>query len=263
MLLTSWNVNGIRAVHKKGALLNFLESVSPDVLLLQEIKGTVDKFPEELLDESKYKKFFHSAEKAGYSGVGIFVSKGQEKNIQEFTVGMTGFEDSEGRVARVDFKNGLTAISVYVPNGGKSEEAFQGKIGFFSFLRNYLNEIVDSGRSVIIGGDFNVARSEIDLASPEKKENNVCYRSEIREKMEILLDSGFVDTYRDKYPDKEGAYTYWDNFDFSIPRGVTPREINKGWRLDYFLSDKKTKIKNPQILQEFMGSDHCPISIET
>ena len=262
MFLTSWNVNGIRAVHRKGALDSFLSTYSPDVLLLQEIKGTPDKFGDELLDETKYKKIFHPAEKAGYSGVGIFISKANGDKIESTSTGMPGFTDSEGRILRVDFKNGLTVIGVYVPNGGKSEEAFHGKLNFFSLLQDYLNEIVGSGRSVAIGGDFNVARSNIDLAAPEKNEKNVCFREDIRKKMETLLGSDFIDTFREKYPNKIEAYSYWDNFDFSLPRGVTPREVNKGWRLDYFLTDKKLKTKNPQILQDVLGSDHCPVSIE-
>ena len=262
MFLTSWNVNGLRAVFRKGSFEKFLKDYSPDVVLIQEIKGTPDKFSEEILDEAEYKKFFHPAEKPGYSGVAIFVSSKYSGEIEGFKSGMSNFEDTEGRVARVDFKNGLTIISVYVPNGGKSEEAFQGKLGFFDLLGEYAKSIVDEGRSVAIGGDFNVARSEIDLAQPEKHANNVLFRENIRNKMQSLLDLGFSDTFRDKFPDKKGAYSYWDNFDFSLPQGIKPRDVNRGWRIDYFLVDKNTKTKNPNILDEVLGSDHCPVSID-
>ena len=175
---------------------------------------------------------------------------------------MPGWKDGEGRVAQCTL-NDTTIISVYVPNGGKSEEAYAEKLSFFSLLAKYAKNLQRNGKKVIIGGDFNVARSELDLAEPDKHRNHTHFNEEVRAHMEQLTEAGMIDSYRVRNPDKEGAYSYWDNFSFSLPRGTKPRDVNNGWRLDYLLVDAKTNdaIQKAEIHQNIFGSDHCPVSI--
>ena len=258
MRIYSWNVNGLRAVHKKEALQTFIQKEKPDVLLLQEIKGKEEQF-EEIKEAYDFQYFFNPAEKAGYSGVAIWVKP--SLTVSANKKGMPKWKDGEGRVIRVDIDT-YSVISVYVPNGGKSEEAYKEKLTFYTLLNNYGKQLQKEGRNVIIGGDFNVARSELDLAEPEKHKDHTHFNDEVRSHMEKVVDN-FTDTYRSRHLNKKEAYTYWDNFDFSLPKGTRPRDINKGWRLDYLLVDEKTDgvIKKVAIHNAIMGSDHCPISI--
>ena len=247
MKIYSWNVNGLRAVHNKGALASFIKKENPCVLLLQEIKAKEEQLPEGLFTDT-YTQFYNSAEKAGYSGVAVWVHKREKKILKDFSKGMPRWKDGEGRVARCDFSNGLTIIGVYVPNGGKSEKAYKEKLEFFKLLAAHAKKLQKDGRKVVITGDFNVARSELDLAEPEKHKDHTHFNDEVRAAMEKLTEAGLVDTYRTRNQDKEGAYTYWDNFSFSLPRGTKPRDVNKGWRLDYILTDPATdkKIKSAE-----------------
>ena len=257
MKIYSWNVNGIRAVERKEALAEFIETEKPDILLLQEIKGKEDVI-EEALQDYPYKRFYNPAEKAGYSGVAIWVSNNLEDEVIEFKKGMPKWDDVEGRVAQIHFKN-TVIISIYGPNGGKSEQAYEDKLRFFDLLKTYIYSL---DKRVIVGGDFNVARSDIDLSEPDKHRNHTHFNEEIKGKMETLLGKDFVDTFRSRNEGKEGCFTYWDNFDFKL-KGIKPRDVNKGWRIDYLVVDKKTnkEIKSADINNNVFGSDHCPISI--
>ncbi len=261
MKIYSWNVNGLRAVHRKGALEACIKKEDPDIILLQEIKAKEEQLDETLTDES-FIRFYNPAEKAGYSGVAIWVHPRHEM-AGDFSKGMPGWKDGEGRVAQFTLNNNTVIISVYVPNGGKSEEAYKEKLSFFSLLAAYAKKLQKAGNRVIIGGDFNVARSELDLAEPEKHRNHPHFNDEVRAHMEKLTAAGMIDSYRVRNPDKEGAYSYWDNFSFSLPRGTKPRDVNKGWRLDYILADPATNddIQRADIHQNIFGSDHCPVSI--
>lgn len=262
MRIYSWNVNGIRAVHNKRALSQFIKKENPDVILLQETKAKEEQLPDELQD-SAYTCFYNSAEKAGYSGVAIWMHTRNKKILKDFSAGMPKWNDTEGRVAQCEFTNKKIVITVYVPNGGKSEEAYKEKLEFLNTLAAYAKKLQKDGYQVIIGGDFNVARNEMDLAKPEKFRNHTHFNGEVRSYMEKVINAGLIDTYRTRNPDGEGAYTYWDNFSFSLPRGTKPRDVNEGWRLDYLLVDSATdkKIKTASIHQNIFGSDHCPISI--
>ncbi|MCY4577075.1 MAG: exodeoxyribonuclease III [Candidatus Kaiserbacteria bacterium] len=262
MKVYSWNVNGLRAVHNKGALARFIKKEDPDVLLFQEIKVKEEQLPEALPDPN-YTHFYHSAEKAGYSGTAIWVHSRNKKIMRDFSKGMPNWKDTEGRVAQCEFAGKKIVITVYVPNGGKSEEAYQEKLQFLTTLANYVKKLQKDGYRVIVGGDFNVARSEFDLAKPEKHRGHTHFNDEVRSHMEKLIVAGLMDTYRSRNPNQEGAYTYWDNFSFSLPRGTKPRDVNEGWRLDYLLVDPSTdkKITSAAIHQNIFGSDHCPISI--
>ncbi len=256
----SWNVNGLRSVYKKGDLKSFLKNKKPSIFLIQEIKGTEDKF-EEIINEFGYNKVFNPASKAGYSGVSVWTDKSLK--IESIKKEFNGIKCDEGRFLQVDLSNGFSVISVYIPNGGKSKEAYKHKLKFLKKLFEYSDKLVKNGKSIVLGGDFNVARSELDLAEPEKHLDHTHFCKEVREYMDTFLKYNFIDVYREKYPNKKEAYTYWDNFDFSLKKGIRPRDINKGWRIDYFITDKKTykKIKKVSINKEIFGSDHCPISI--
>ena len=262
MNIYSWNVNGLRAVHKKGALTQFITKENPGIILFQEIKVKEEQLPEDLQDTA-YIHCYNSAEKPGYSGTAIWVHSRHKKDVKGFSKGMPKWSDIEGRVMQCEFADKKVVITVYVPNGGKSEEAYQEKLQFLITLSKYAKKLQKDGYQVIIGGDFNVARSEIDLAKPEKHQNHTHFNEEVRSHMEKLTEVGLVDTYRSRNLKEEGAYTYWDNFSFSLPRGVKPRDVNEGWRLDYLLTDTNTdkKIKRAAIHQNIFGSDHCPISI--
>ena len=262
MKIYSWNVNGLRAVHNKGALDSFIKKENPDILLLQEIKVKEEQLSDALTDDS-FIRCYNSADKAGYSGVAIWVHPRNKKIFKEFSKGMPRWKDGEGRVVQCSLTNKTVILSVYVPNGGKSDDAYKDKLLFFDLLASHTKKLQKEGHTVIIGGDFNVARSELDLAEPEKFRNHTHFNDEVRAHMEKLTAAGLVDTYRTRNPDKEGAYSYWDNFSFSLPRGTKPRDVNKGWRLDYLLVDPSTdkNIKEVSIHQNIFGSDHCPISV--
>ena len=262
MKIYSWNVNGIRAVHNKGALAQFIQKENPDIILFQEIKAKEEQLPEDLQDPA-YTPFYNPAEKAGYAGVAIWIHTRNKKIIKDFSKGMPKWNDTEGRIAQCELTDKKIIITVYVPNGGKSEEAYQEKLQFLTTLATYAKKLQKEGYQVIIGGDFNVARSELDLAKPEKNRDHTHFNSEVRACMEKLIEAELIDTYRTRNPDEEGAYTYWDNFSFSLPRGTRPRDVNEGWRLDYLLTDPTTdqKIQQAKIHQTIFGSDHCPISI--
>ena len=262
MKVYAWNVNGLRAVHNKGALESFIKKENPDIILFQEIKAREEQLHETLTDDT-FIRFYNSAEKAGYSGVAIWVHPRNKKIFKSFSKGMPKWEDNEGRVAQCFLTNNTVIISVYVPNGGKSEEAYKEKLSFFKLLTTYVKALQKEGNKVIIGGDFNVAHNEIDLAEPEKHRNHTHFNDEIRACIGTLIDAGLTDSYRIRNPDKKGAYSYWDNFSFSLPRGTKPRDVNSGWRLDYMLVDSETNdhIKEAQIHQNILGSDHCPVSI--
>ena len=262
MRIYSWNVNGLRAVHKKGALATFIEKEDPDVILFQEIKAREEQLPEGLQDP-EYIHFYNSAEKPGYSGTAMWVHSRHKKSVIDFSKGMPKWTDTEGRIVQCELADENIIITVYVPNGGKSEESYQEKLHFLTTLAGYTKKLQKDGYRVIIGGDFNIARSELDLAKPEKHRDHTHFNDEVRSHMEKLIDADLVDTYRSRNPEEEGAYTYWDNFSFSLPRGTKPRDVNEGWRLDYLLVDPNTDadIQQVTIHQNIFGSDHCPISI--
>lgn len=257
----SWNVNGLRAVSRKGALADFLGKESPDVLLLQEIKMKEDQAPEDLPDDD-FETFYNSPEKPGYSGVAIWVNKKHASSVQKYEKGMPGWKDGEGRVAQCFLDGELVVISVYVPNGGKSDAAYAEKLEFFTLLAAYATKLQEEGYRIAVCGDFNVARSELDLSNPEKHRNHTHFNDEVRSHMEKLTQAGLVDSYRMRNPGEEGAFSYWDNFSFSLPRGTKPRDVNMGWRLDYCMVDERTNaaIAETHIHQNIYGSDHCPVS---
>ena len=248
MKLISWNVNGIRAVLTKG-FEDFFKDVNADIFCVQETKcqeGQVE------LEFEGYQSFWNSAEKKGYSGTAIF-TKIKPLSVK-FGIGIEE-HDKEGRVITLEFKN-FYMVNIYTPNSKRELERLDYRQIWEDEIRKYLLNL-NKTKPVIMCGDLNVAHKEIDLKNPKTNTHNAGFTIEERNKMTELLNSGFIDTFRYLYPDKTDCYTWW-----SYMRKA--REKNVGWRIDYFIvSDSiKDKIKEANIYQEIMGSDHCPIGLE-
>ncbi len=263
MRIVSWNVNGLRAVERKEFLGEFLNEHSPDILLLQETKSKPEQveFLETVYPD--YNKFYVSAEKAGYSGVSIWLKDALQKRLSgfEFIEGMPGDPvANEGRVARLDFELEGKLFSVlgsYFPNGGKSDEAWQHKLQFYEAWLNYVNTIRVSGRQVIWAGDVNCAHNAIDLARPKDNDGKIGFHPKERAYLDLWAKNGWVDAWRDLNPKTIDVYSWWHLISRSRSRNV-------GWRIDYFWIDEpllKT-VKKVEYLTEQMGSDHCPVVLE-
>ena len=260
MKLISWNVNGLRAVEKKGELNTLLTSHDPDILLLQEIKGNDHQFSPELRFHPSYNQYYFSAEKGGYAGTGIWVKKNPQIEILEFITGMPDFEDKEGRVSRVSMKikgKKYEIFSIYFPNGGKSPEAWKGKLVFYDIFLNYLNDLRKKGLHCIWAGDINCAHEEIDIARPKENDGNIGFHPKERAWVSKCIQQGWIDIFRKMYPNVKDVYSWWDQL-------TRARERNVGWRLDYFFCDKDfyPQVKNISYLNEQMGSDHCPVRLD-
>ena len=248
MKLVSWNVNGIRAVLTKG-FEDFFKNVNADIFCIQETKcqeGQVE------LEFEGYQSFWNSAEKKGYSGTAIFTKI--KPLAVKFGIGIEE-HDKEGRVITLEFKD-FYMVNIYTPNSKRELERLDYRQIWEDEIRKYLLKL-NKTKPVIMCGDLNVAHKEIDLKNPKTNTHNAGFTLEERNKMTELLNSGFIDTFRYLYPDKTDCYTWW-----SYMRKA--REKNVGWRIDYFIvSDSiKDKIKEANIYQEIMGSDHCPIGLE-
>lgn len=249
MKIVSWNVNGIRAVHKHG-FLDFLDHYSPEILCLQEIKCDQDHLPSELKNISGYYSFFNPAIKKGYSGTAVY-TKERPINV-ETKLGLERF-DNEGRLLRLDFPD-FTLINLYLPHGGRQKENLEYKITVYGTLHKYLLNLKSPHKILI--GDFNIAHKEIDLARPKDNVNNIMFTLEEREQIESLIDLGFVDTFR-MFNKEGGNYSWWPYF-------LKARERNLGWRIDYTFVSKslELRIKDAFLLPLILGSDHCPIGIK-
>ena len=248
MKLISWNVNGIRACLTKG-FEEFFKKVDADMFCIQETKcqeGQVE------LEFEGYTSYWNSAEKKGYSGTAIFT---KIKPIS-VTYGI-GIEehDNEGRVITLEFEK-FYLVNVYTPNSKRELERLDYRQIWEDEMRKYLLRLNET-QPVIMCGDLNVAHKEIDLKNPSTNRRSAGFTDEERNKMTELLDSGYVDTYRYLYPNKENAYTWW-----SYMRKAREKDI--GWRIDYFIvsEDIKKDIKDAKIYSEIMGSDHCPVGLE-
>lgn len=248
MKFVSWNVNGLRAVREKG-FEDIFKDFDADAFCLQEIKlqeGQIDiKF-------DGYYDYWNYAQKKGYSGTAIF-TKHKPINVS-YGLGIDK-HDKEGRLITLEYDNYYLA-TVYTPNAQPELARLSYRQEWEDDFREYFNKL-DGKKPVIICGDMNVAHNEIDLKNPKTNRKNPGFSDEEREKFTQLLDSGFTDTFRHFYPDKEGEYTWW-SYRFNA------RKNNSGWRIDYFcVSDRlQENLKSASIHQDIMGSDHCPVSIE-
>ncbi len=248
MKLVSWNVNGLRAIYKKGFEESFKE-LDADIFCIQETKMQEGQIE---LDLQGYYQYYNYAERKGYSGTAIFTKK--EPLKVSYGIGIEE-HDKEGRVITLEFDK-FYMVNCYTPNSGRELARLEYRMTWEEAFKKYLIEL-DKQKPVIICGDLNVAHTEIDLKNPKSNRKNAGFTDEERSKIEELLNSGFTDSFRKIYPDKEGAYTWWSYM-------FNARANNAGWRIDYFLvSDRISKnIKDAYIYSEIMGSDHCPVGLE-
>lgn len=247
MKFISWNVNGIRACVTKG-FLDYFKEVDADIFCLQETKlqeGQID------LNLEGYYDYWNYAQKKGYSGTAIFTKK---KPIS-VSYGIDIEEhDNEGRVITLEFED-FYFITVYTPNSQSELKRLDYRMKWEDDFREYLKNL-DNIKPVIVCGDLNVAHKEIDLKNPKTNRKNAGFTDEEREKLTILLNNGFIDTYRYFNPNKEGIYSWW-SYRFNA------RKNNSGWRIDYFLASEKLKdrLVSADIHTEILGSDHCPVEL--
>jgi len=249
--LYSWNVNGLRAVHKKG-FLEWMQKAQPDIVCLQEIKSHREQLPESLQEIKGYSSHFCSAQRKGYSGVAIY-SKEQPFSLQ-CGFGIERF-DEEGRVLIAEYEK-FVVYNVYVPNGGRDFGRLQYKYDFYAAFLKQLKNDRKKGKRIIVCGDINTAHQEIDLARPKENVKHTGFLPEERIWIDRYLQAGFVDTFRDRYPNKKDQYSWWDV-------KTRARERNVGWRLDYVFVSKNLQKQVTQacIEQDVSGSDHCPVGI--
>ena len=254
MRILSWNVNGIRAVIKKG-FLDFLKKEKPDVLCLQEIKINDAAREKENFDFPGYKEYWNSAERPGYSGTAILVESSKVHKVESYEKGLSKKEfDREGRAQILEFEK-FYLVNAYFPNANHELSRLDYKLRFDQALLKHLQKL-EKSKPVIICGDFNVAHEEIDLARPKDNIGNPGFTNEERAWMTKFLDKGFIDTFRGLHPSAI-EYSWW-----SYRFNARPRNI--GWRIDYFCVSAKllSNIKKAFILNKITGSDHCPIGIE-
>ena len=251
MKLISWNVNGVRAVVKKG-FLDWLDQAQPDILCLQETKAHVDQLAAEILTDHGYHTYWHSGERRGYSGVATFC-KEEPLYVQE-GLGIERY-DAEGRVLVTEHENFLL-YNIYFPNGQKDNERLQYKLDFYDDLLPIINEQVESGNNVVVTGDWNTAHHPIDLARPKQNINTSGFMPIEREKLDMYVENGWIDTFRLFHQEGE-RYSWW-TYRFGA------RERNVGWRIDYFFVNEGflDNVEDADIHDEIMGSDHCPVSLE-
>ncbi len=249
--LISWNVNGIRAIHKKG-FLDWFDNTNANIVSLQETKAQIDQLPKKLVNIPDYNSYFNSAERKGYSGVATYTNI-EPNNVYD-GMGIDKF-DVEGRFQRLDFDE-FTLLNIYYPNGGRDEERLKYKLDFYDVFLDYANDLRDQGFNLIICGDLNTAHKPIDLARPEANEDVSGFLPIEREWVSKFLNNGYVDTFR-MFNNESNNYTWWSY-------RTRARDRNVGWRLDYYFVNEEFKdnIKNSYILSEVMGSDHCPICLE-
>ncbi len=249
--IVSWNVNGMRAVLKKG-FMEWFKREAPDILLVQETKSKVDQLPPEVVNPEGYYAYWHDAEKPGYSGVATF-TKIKPLEVQ-FKVGVEEF-DREGRIIITKYP-WFTLFNIYFPNGKQSEERLRYKLRFYDFMLEYWLELRKKGEKLIIGGDLNTAHKPIDLKNPKANEKYSGFLPIEREWIDKFLSHGFIDTFRYLYPDKV-QYTWW-TYRFNA------RARNIGWRIDYFFvsEDLIDLVEDSYALDDVMGSDHCPIVLK-
>ncbi|MGK5084291.1 exodeoxyribonuclease III [Bdellovibrionota bacterium FG-1] len=250
MRLLSWNVNGIRAASRNG-FAQWFESQNADIIAVQETKARPEQLEEAVLHPLGYHSFWHSAEKPGYSGVGIF-SRREPLRVQ-VGIGIPEI-DLEGRVLLAEYPE-LNFVNAYFPNSQREHARLGYKLEFCKQMSRFLEGLRQTGKPVVICGDFNIAHREIDLKNPKANENNAGFLPEERAWMSDFLGEGYVDAFR-HFEKGGGHYTWW-----SYRPGV--REKNIGWRLDYFCvnQEHQDRLKSVVHQSEVKGSDHCPVAL--
>lgn len=265
MKLYSWNVNGIRAVEKKGLFKPFIDKHAPDILLLQETKAHDGQVAEEFAQKyPSYEQYWHSAEKKGYSGTAIFTKIPPENVVlgipddikQKYSLDDTyGDTTKEGRVIVAEYKHYYVS-SVYTPNAKDDLSRIPMRQHWDPAYLEYMKRL-EKDKPVMFGGDLNVAHQEIDLARPKENREKKGFTDEERAGIDAMLAKGFVDSLRHFHPHTPELYTWWSHFGGA-------RERNVGWRIDYIMlsHDLTPVLKSAKIHPDVLGSDHCPVSID-
>ena len=251
MKLISWNVNGLRAVEKKG-FVEWLEQSGADAVCLNEIKADKSQLSDALLNVKGYAAHFMPAQKKGYSGVGIYTKL---KPLDIEPLGASEFDD-EGRTIIAHFDD-FSLLVCYFPNSQEKGARLDYKLAFCDAVLEKCNALTSAGRNVILCGDYNIAHTPIDLANPEQNHKNPGFLPEEREWMSKFLASGYRDVFRETHPGEAGHYTWWSYRFDSRSKGI-------GWRIDYFCVNEAfaPRVKSASILSDVYGSDHCPVSLE-
>jgi len=251
LTLYSWNVNGLRAVYRKG-FRNWLASVQPDILSVQETKCRPDQLSDDLKEPPGYHSYWASAQRSGYSGVGLY-DQIEPKSVQ---IGLDIPEfDREGRTIVADY-GAFVFIAAYFPTSGQDLSRLPYKLAYDDALLALCNQLCDQGRSVVFGGALNVAHQELDIARPKENQQHAGFLPKERAWIDKFVEAGYVDTFRALHTDRAGAYTWWSYIGKA-------RERNKGWRIDYFFvsPDLMPLVVDAAIHPDVPGSDHCPVSL--
>lgn len=251
--LISWNVNGIRAIAKKG-LMEWLAEARPDLIAFQEIKAKPEQLPPDLREPEGWYAFWNPAERAGYSGVAVWSRRAPNQVAHGF--GDPAF-DVEGRTLILWFDD-LIFVTAYFPSGTSGEERIAYKLAYNEAFLNHMNALREAypDLPILFCGDVNIAHQPIDLARPKDNVKNSGFLPEERVWIDHFLKDGFVDTFRSLYPEKTGAYSWWT-------QRFGARQKNVGWRIDYFFAEARLmpRIQDAFILPDVMGSDHCPVGV--
>ncbi len=249
--LACWNVNGVRAIAKKG-FFEWMRELNPDLLCIQEAKIAHEDIPAEIKSPPGYSSFFSHAERKGYSGVAIYAK--QKPVAVHHEMGVKKY-DTEGRYVRTDFED-FSLLNIYYPNGKASPERLAYKMAFYEAFLKHAQKLRKEGRKLVICGDFNTAHKPIDLARPKENVDISGFLPEERAWMDKFVSKGYVDAFRHFQPGGDN-YTWWS-------QRTGARERNVGWRIDYFFvsEDLTANLVNAEIHSKVMGSDHCPITLE-
>lgn len=254
MKIISWNTNGLRATVKQDNFTPLFAFNNPDIVCFQETKCEPDQLDEKTRNLKGYNSYFsYSKNKKGYSGVAIY-SKVKPEKVED-GIGIKKFDD-EGRTIVAYYKN-FVLINCYFPNGGGGPERLKYKLEFYDAFLEFINKLKKKGHHPIFCGDINTAHEEIDLARPKENIENTGFLPIERAWMDELVNNGWVDVFRNLYPNKKEVYTYWD-------QKTRARERNVGWRIDYFFINQSLikKVKSFKTMSDYYGSDHCPIMID-
>lgn len=249
--ILSWNVNGVRAIVKKG-FAKFIQDESPDILGIQETKLQEDQIPKELNPLHGYGSVWNHAERKGYSGTALFYKKEPQYVKTEFEPEILNLE---GRITEIGY-DGWAILNIYFPNGQMSEERLDYKLRFYDECLIYFNRLRSEGKKLVIMGDYNTAHKPIDLKHPKANEKYSGFLPIERAWLDKLVANGYVDTFR-HFNDQPDQYTWWSY-------RMRAREKNVGWRIDYFFvsDDAIGNVEESRIMSNIYGSDHCPIALK-
>ncbi len=250
MKLVSWNVNGIRAVWRKG-FLDWFNEAKPDVLCMQETRAWPEQLAPEQIAPPGYESFWVCSEKKGYSGVCIYSRQQPEEVIEG--LGEERF-DREGRTLTLRFKD-FTVVNAYFPNGQRDHARVPYKMDYCAAFLAHCQARRAAGENLLLCGDFNTAHHEIDLKRPTQNRKTTGFLPVERTWMDELVAAEYLDTFRAAHPDQPDHYTWWSNIGGARARNV-------GWRIDYFFSTPKLDIATAYHMPEVLGSDHCPVGLE-